>query len=91
MAEAEGWRVMIGRRAKRVMARLPADVNERIDWAIRALAGNPRPAGCVKLKGHDILWRIRVGDWRVTYAIKQEQLAILIIEVSPRGGAYRNL
>jgi mRNA interferase RelE/StbE len=41
----------------------------RIDRKILALADNPRPAGCKKLKGHKNLWRVRVGDWRVVYVI----------------------
>ncbi len=37
----------------------------RIDRKILALADNPRPAGCKKLKGYKDQWRVRVGDWRV--------------------------
>jgi mRNA interferase RelE/StbE len=39
----------------------------RLDRKILALASNPRPAGCKKLKGYHDLWRIRVGDWRVRH------------------------
>jgi mRNA interferase RelE/StbE len=37
----------------------------RIDPRILALADQPRPAGCKKLRGFKDQWRIRVGDWRV--------------------------
>ena len=37
----------------------------RIDRKILALADNPRPPGCKKLRGYKDQWRIRVGDWRV--------------------------
>jgi mRNA interferase RelE/StbE len=37
----------------------------RIDRKILALAANPRPSGCKKLKGYKDLWRIRMSDWRV--------------------------
>jgi mRNA interferase RelE/StbE len=43
----------------------------RIDRKILALADNPRPAGCKKLKGYKDQWRIRVGDWRVLYMIDE--------------------
>jgi mRNA interferase RelE/StbE len=36
----------------------------RIDRKILALADNPRPAGCKKLKGYKDHWRIRRGDYR---------------------------
>jgi len=56
-----------------------------------ALAKNPRPAGCKKLSGFDNLYRVRVGDWRISYAIEDERLVILVLEIAPRGDAYRNL
>jgi hypothetical protein len=37
-----------------------------------ALAENPQPAGCKKLKGFKDQWRIRAGDWRVLYIIDVE-------------------
>jgi mRNA interferase RelE/StbE len=36
----------------------------RIDVKILALANNPRPVGCKKLRGYKNHWRIRVGHWR---------------------------
>ena len=56
-----------------------------------SLAEEPRPAGCKKLRGYENLYRLRVGDWRLIYAIEDDQLVVLIIEVAPRGEAYRNL
>ncbi|MCE2964140.1 MAG: type II toxin-antitoxin system RelE family toxin [Chitinophagales bacterium] len=37
-----------------------------IKSAIENLAENPRPSGCVKLKGLES-YRIRVGDYRIIY------------------------
>ncbi|MGZ8558597.1 MAG: type II toxin-antitoxin system RelE family toxin [Chitinophagaceae bacterium] len=39
---------------------------------------NPRPAGCKRLKGYPNLWRARVGDYRIIYAIED---IILLIDV----------
>ncbi len=74
-----------------MLARTPRDLRQRLGAAIDALASNPRPRGCKKLVGHDNLYRLRVGDWRITYIIKDADLIVLVIEVAPRGGAYRNL
>lgn len=38
------------------------------------LANDPRAAGCKKLSGHQSLWRIRVGPFRVVYRINDENL-----------------
>ena len=66
------WRVLIQRRPESVLRRLPKDLLQRIRVAIRALAEDPSPPGCVRLSGHEGLWRIRVGDWRITYAIDDD-------------------
>ncbi|MCH8290889.1 type II toxin-antitoxin system RelE/ParE family toxin [Candidatus Poribacteria bacterium] len=41
--------------------------------------------------GYENLYRIRVGEWRISYAIEDDKLIILILEIAPRGSAYRNL
>jgi mRNA interferase RelE/StbE len=33
--------------------------------------------------------RLRVGDWRVLYAIHEGKLVIEVIRIAPRGGAYQ--
>jgi mRNA interferase RelE/StbE len=53
------------------MERLPAEVYDRLEGAILALADEPRPPGCVKLKGREG-WHIRVGDYRIVYGIDDE-------------------
>jgi mRNA interferase RelE/StbE len=60
----------------------------RIDRKILALADNPRPAGCKKLKGYKDQWRVRVGDWRVLYIIDDAQKMVAITRVAHRREAY---
>ena len=85
------WKVIIQRKAERVLKRLDGETLERIRQAIRGLAGEPRPMGYKKLTGYENLFRVRAGDWRIIYAIEDNQLIVLVLEISPRGGAYRNL
>jgi mRNA interferase RelE/StbE len=88
---ASNWQILVRRQPEKVLRRLPKDLRQRIRVAIWGLAENPRPPGCRKLAGYDNLYRIRVGDWRISYAVKDDQLIILILEIAPRGSAYRNL
>jgi mRNA interferase RelE/StbE len=83
------WKIEVTRNAEKVLEKLPQDQMQRIDRKILALARNPRPRGCKKLEGHDKTYRIRVGDWRISYAVEDAELIILIIEVAPRDKAYR--
>jgi mRNA-degrading endonuclease RelE of RelBE toxin-antitoxin system len=55
---------------------------------IEALAADPRPHRCVKLAGSDDLWWIRVGDYRVLYAIDDALQVIDVIAVRHRKDAY---
>jgi mRNA interferase RelE/StbE len=85
------YTVILDRQPKKALGRLPKDLLQRIDRAILALADAPRPPGCKKLAGHDNLYRVRVGDWRISYAVEDDRLIVLVIEVAPRGEAYRDL
>lgn len=58
------YRVLLERAAEKDLKQLSASLHNRVIAAIRALARNPRPAGCRKLAGADNDWRIRVGDYR---------------------------
>jgi mRNA interferase RelE/StbE len=60
----------------------------RIDRKILALADNPRPAGCKKLKGYKDQWRVRVGDWRVLYIIDDAAKLVIITWVAHRREVY---
>ena len=83
------WEILLHRRVERVLQRLPRDLLQRIDRAILDLASDPRPPGCKKLKGYANLYRVRVGDWRISYAVESDRLIVMVLEVAPRGGAYR--
>jgi mRNA interferase RelE/StbE len=90
-APTDHWQIVISRAAGRALRRLPQNVARRIRRAIDRLSVSPRPPGCKKLVGYDNLYRIRVGEWRISYAVEDDELVVLIVEIAPRGGAYRNL
>lgn len=85
------WAVQLDRQPQKMLRRLPRDLLQRVDQAIRSLADDPRPPGCKKLAGYDNLYRVRVGDWRISYAVEDDRLIVLVLEVAPRGAAYREL
>ena len=87
----EPWRVVVLHDPEKVLGKLTKDLRQRLRLAIDHLASDPRPHGCKKLAGHDDLYRVRVGDWRITYVLQEAELIVLVVEVVPRGGAYRNL
>lgn len=68
---------------------LPKRDVRRILNRIRALADEPRPAGCEKLSGRE-LYRIRQGVYRIVYSIEDTRLVIVIIRVGHRRDVYRD-
>ena len=82
------YAIAILRRAQRELQRLPHEDYERVREAIRALAQNPRPTGCLALTGR-AGWRIRVGNYRVIYEINDGQHTVTILHVGHRRDVYR--
>ena len=56
------YSVTITSRAERELKRLDRPTKNRIVTAILTLGTDPRPAGCLKVKSEESVWRIRVGD-----------------------------
>ena len=80
--------VTFARSARKDLERLNASIVKRIFPKIETLTKNPRPPGCLKLKGSGDLWRIRVGDYRVLYSINDSNEVVDITAVRHRREAY---
>lgn len=74
--------------AAREYRRLQGPLRDRIGAAIDALAANARPAGAVKLAGRDD-YRIRVGDYRVVYAVEDAERLVIVARIAHRREVYR--
>ena len=56
----------------------------RIIERVEELASNPRPAGVKKLVSEDNLYRVRVGEYRAVYQIRDRELVVLSVKVGHR-------
>jgi mRNA interferase RelE/StbE len=82
------YTITFARSARRELEALNARLVQRIVSAIDALARDPRPRGCRKLRGESNLWRIRIGQYRVVFAVYDERQLVDIIAVRHRSTAY---
>ena len=73
---------------KKDLRGIPRDDVERILKAIDSLATVPNPVNATRLTGRDA-YRLRVGRYRVIYAIDSEEVVILIIKIGHRRVVYR--
>ena len=78
-------------RAEREFLALPKNIQKLMVPRIDALMADPRPAGCRKLSNQADRYRIRVGDYRIVYEIRDRLLVILVVSVGHRRDIYRGL
>ena len=81
------YQVVIDRYAQKQLDKIPPPHFNRIIKAVNQLTVNPRPPGYKKLKGR-YGYRIRIGDYRVIYAIKDEILTVYVIDIGDRKNIY---
>ncbi len=67
----------------------PRDKKRLLD-AAQGLARNPRRHGAIKLSG--ALFRIRVGRWRIIYAVSDQDREVIVVKVARRSeDTYKGL
>ena len=83
------YSILLRPAAIRDLKSLPPGIRSRIEKAIDRLVDDPRPSGARKLVGFDDEWRLRVGDYRVLYIIKDPERQVVIARVAHRREAFR--
>ena len=82
-------RVVLSDQSKKELGRIPRDLAARVVKAIYRYAESG--LGDVKrLQGASGQYRLRVGEWRVLFAIDYSTSEMVIQHVLPRGSEYRD-
>ena len=82
------WRLTFRPSAQRELDGLDPTARRRVQRALLQLAANPYQTPNVKAMT-DGNYRLRVGDWRVIYALRNDVLVILVLRVGHRRAVYR--
>lgn len=84
------YQLKIHRKVEKQLQRIPKNHRERVVETMRSLRENPRPPGCLKLE--DSLFRVRQGQYRIIYAVFDEEIVIVICKAARRAeDTYNNL
>ena len=75
--------------ARKQLVKLDPQVRIRIVRTLDVLADNPRPPGATQLVGGDGEIRVRAGDWRIVYEVRDQELIVLVLRVAHRREVYR--
>lgn len=86
---ARTYRVQIARRAIKSIEALPRKEQHRVRAAIDLLSETPRPPGCVAMAGEEHVYRVRVGNYRIAYEVRDEVLLVQVVRVGHRRDIYR--
>ena len=70
--------------AVRQLRELDPPGRRRVQAAIDLLAEDPRPPGARQLVGGAGEWRVRTGDFRIIYDIRDGELLVLVVTVGHR-------
>lgn len=81
-------RLLITKRAEKELDKLPDSVAKSITDKILLLSKNPFPSNSKKLAGQDN-YRMRVGSYRIIYALDHKRKVITILRVADRKTVYR--
>lgn len=74
------------RKPKKFIDKLPQNEKSRVVSAIEKL---PNGEDIKKIRGHEDLLRLRVGEYRIIYTINNGQLTIIVIDDGNRGDIYK--
>lgn len=83
------YKVDLGPKARKFIRKQDTRIRQQLIRKLRELENDPRPEGCKRLQGHCDLYRIRSGDYRVIYTIKDNQLLVLVVQIGHRREIYR--
>ena len=83
------YSILLAPPAERQLKSLTEPVQKRIVKRLRTLRANPRPQGVKKLSSEDNLYRIREGDYRIIYTIRDKELIVLVVKIGARKEVYR--
>ena len=83
------YEVQLAASAARTFRKLEESDKRKIGRALDSLSLDPRPHGCAKLAGEENLYRIRSGDYRIIYQIRDRILLVLVVAIGHRRDIYR--
>ena len=84
------YTLKLHRDVEKQLSRIPKKQRERLIQTMRSFSDNPRPNGCIKLDEH--LYRVREGQYRIIYAIFDDEVVVIVCKVARRTeSTYRDL
>ena len=78
------YEIFLSRQARKFLDKLDAATRKRIAGRLRLLSDNPFALPYKKIRDRDKTYSIRVGDYRIIYSVKGNEVRILRIDKRER-------
>ena len=85
------YKVLVSESAAEFIRGQTKKIQRQLDKKIKNLGPNPIPANSVKLKGHEGLYRIVSGYYRIIYTVEHKTITVLVLRIAHRKEVYKRL
>ena len=82
------YQILIKKKAKKFIDKLPVTEKQRIIKAIEKL---PEGEDVKKLRGYEGIFRLRVGSYRIIYEVDNDKFIVIVVAAGNRGQIYKDL
>lgn len=87
------YTIKLTKAAHKDFKKLDGSIKPAIVAAIKELAENPEPpdSGAMKGKANKGRRKLRVGDWRIVYRVKESEVVVSVIRIGHRREVYDSI
>jgi len=82
------YKIVFRKSVAKDLRRIPSQDLRRILATVDSLSEEPRPSGVEKLSGQE-KYRVRQGNYRIIYEIKDDEVVVVVVKVGHRRDVYR--
>lgn len=88
------FKVELSSKAKKFYAACTEDFAKRLDHCFEELEKDPYYGPNIKrlkTSPHELLYRYRIGEYRVIYEVIKKVIVVLIVKIASRGDVYKGI
>ena len=85
------YKIEYKRRAQKFIEAQSRKVKRQLIKRIEDLQKDPRPPGNTLLDSEKKIYRVRSGNYRIVYQVKDKVLLVIVAKVDDRKDIYKNL
>lgn len=88
------YRLLLHKNVTQFLEKCPVKQKQQLKQKLELLKQNPHQNKQLDIKamqGYECLYRLRVGQYRLIYQIKQSELIVFVLKAGGRGDVYKDM